>query len=119
MLVEYLIEPLGDRLKVASCQSTIRRKPLRNNEEIARLRCQSTVVHCQKSPHVDKRILLGAHGAPGGEGKNLAGNFFDRLLGVSFLPLLDEISIFGESARVEKQRYPMFLQQLFRLSNVL
>ena len=102
-LLDDLLEAARDRLEVVAGEAAVRRKPLREDEEVARVLGPRVVVHREKAADVREPVLLRRHRAAVGEGEHL---LRDLLRGAALLPLLaplDEVRVLGEAAGVEEE----------------
>ena len=78
MLVQYFTQADGDRLEVATRKTTVGRKPLRQNQNIALPVRQLGVIRTQEAAYVRERIFFGRHRAAVGITENFAGDFDSR-----------------------------------------
>ena len=87
VVVDRLLESLGDRLQVAPGEAAVRREAFGEDQEVAAAIRQRVVVQREPAADVGERILLRAHRHPVGERGHLADDVGDRDVAVTRFPL--------------------------------
>src|SRR3954466_1490437 len=102
------MQPNGYGVEVAPGHSAVGGKTLGVNKKVPLLRRQALVVGGQESADVGQSVLLGRHGAAVRVGEQLPSDLDRAPSGVTVLPELDEVGVFGEPAGVDIQWDPIF-----------
>src|SRR4029077_11629531 len=119
VLLQGLLYTDRNRLEVATGESAVCGTAFRQNQQILFLRGQLVVIGAEKAADVGHTIFLRRHGAAVSIVKHLLGDLLRGLGLVARLPQLDEVSVLGETTRVEVEWQSVLPAHLADLADVL
>ena len=104
-----LIKSAGQRFKVTPGQAPVSAETFVANLDLNRFFIPFFIIlKGQESADIDKSIFFRTHGAAVGIRKHFPGNLPYGLVFISFIPVLDKITVFSEACGIDKERTLVF-----------